>query len=492
MTPSIRTSAAGAPRAVVWFRRDLRLADNPALQAALDAGYAPVPVYVHAPGEEGAGATGAAGRAWLGRSLAALSAALEAKGAGLVLRQGETLATLRALVAETGAVAVYWNRLYEPALQARDAIVEQALRGDGLHVETCNGALLAEPWTVATGSGEPYRVFTPFWRNASQRPAGVATTDAPARLPALPAALAKGAVADLRLAPTPAWDAGFWSSWEPGEAGAQDMLEAFVDGALHGYHEQRDLPDRIGTSRLSPHLHFGEISPRQVVARLARRQRPAVDERDLARYLTELGWREFAHHLLHHFPHSVEHNLNRRFDAFAWAPVDEALLDAWRHGRTGVPLVDAGMRELWATGWMHNRVRMVVASYLTRNLRMHWRHGADWFRNTLVDHDLANNIAGWQWSAGTGADAAPYFRMLSPVAQAARFDPAGRYIRHWVPELVALPTPALFSPWDYPRVARELAPAYPALPVVDPKASREAAIAAHQAMARIAVAAARA
>jgi deoxyribodipyrimidine photo-lyase len=497
MSITDRTAGTARTRALVWFRRDLRMADNPALQAALDAGHAPVPVYVHAPEEEGAGAAGAAGRAWLARSLAALTASLGAKGSGIVVRRGETLATLRALVAETGAVAVYWNRLYEPALQARDARVEQALRGDGLHVETANAALLAEPWTVATGGGEPYRVFTPFWRNASQRLAGVVTTDAPARLPALPEGLAAGAVTDLRLAPTPAWDNGFWDAgspdaWQPGEAGAQDMLEAFVEGALHGYHEQRDLPDRIGTSRLSPHLHFGELSPRQVVDRLARRQRPAVEERDLTRYLTELGWREFAHHLLHHFPHSVGENLNRRFDGFAWAPVDDTLLAAWQQGRTGVPLVDAGMRELWATGWMHNRVRMVVASFLTRNLRMHWRHGADWFRDTLVDHDLANNIAGWQWSAGSGADAAPYFRMLSPMAQSARFDPSGRYIRRWVPELAALPTPALFAPWEHPRVARELAPSYPAQPVVDPKASREAAIAAHQAMRQIAVAAVRA
>jgi deoxyribodipyrimidine photo-lyase len=482
--PTSDRRTAAASHALVWFRRDLRLADNPALQAALDAGHVPVPVYVHAPEEEGAGAAGAAGRAWLGRSLAALSTTLEAVGSGLVVRQGATLASLRALVAQTGAVAVYWNRLYEPAVLARDADIERALRADGLHVETANAALLAEPWTVATGGGEPYRVFTPFWRNASQRLAGITASDAPARLPALPPALERGAVADLRLAPTRDWDSGFWAEWEPGEAGAQDMLEAFVDGALRGYHEQRDLPDRIGTSRLSPHLHFGEISPRQIVARLARRQRPAVDERDMTRYLTELGWREFAHHLLHHFPHSVDSNLNRRFDGFAWAPPDPALLAAWQRGRTGVPLVDAGMRELWATGWMHNRIRMVVASFLTRNLRMHWTHGASWFRDTLVDHDLANNIAGWQWSAGTGADAAPYFRMLSPVAQAARFDPQGRYIRRWVPELAALPTPALFAPWEQPALARTLAPAYPAQPVVDPKASREAAIAAHQALRR--------
>jgi deoxyribodipyrimidine photo-lyase len=470
------------PHALVWFRRDLRLADNPALQAALDAGFAPVPVYVHAPGEEGPGAAGAAGRAWLGRSLDALSGDLAALGSGLVVRAGDSLAALRALAAETGARAVFWNRMYEPAAAARDARVEHALRADGLHVGTGNASLLAEPWTVATGNGDAYRVFTPFWRNASQRLAGVVATPPPARLPALAAVANAGAVSDLRLAPRIGWDAGFWSDWQPGEAGAQEMLEAFVDGALHGYAEQRDLPDRIGTSRLSPHLHFGEVSPRQIVVRLARRQRPPVAEGDLTRYLTELGWREFAHHLLHHFPHSVAGNLNRKFDAFGWAPPDATQLSAWQRGRTGVPLVDAGMRELWATGWMHNRVRMVVASFLTRNLRLHWQHGAEWFRDTLVDADLANNVAGWQWSAGTGADAAPYFRILSPVAQAERFDPQGRYIRRWVPELANLPAPALFAPWEHPAAARKLAPDYPAAPLVDPKASRATALDAYQAM----------
>jgi deoxyribodipyrimidine photo-lyase len=207
-----------------------------------------------------------------------------------------------------------------------------------------------------------------------------------------------------------------------------------------------------------------------------------VAEGDLTRYLTELGWRDYAHHLLHHFPHSVAGNLNRKFDAFGWAPPDATQLSAWQRGRTGVPLVDAGMRELWATGWMHNRVRMVVASFLTRNLRLHWQHGAEWFRDTLVDADLANNVAGWQWSAGTGADAAPYFRILSPVAQAERFDPQGRYIRRWVPELANLPAPALFAPWEHPAAARKLAPDYPAAPLVDPKASRATALDAYQAM----------
>ena len=467
-------------RALVWFRRDLRLADNPALRAALDAGQAPVPVYIHAPDEEGAWAPGAASHAWLDRSISALSADLAAAGSGLVVREGPSLDTLLRLAADTGAEAVYWNRLYEPAALARDSAVESGLRAAGLEARSFNGALLAEPWTVATGNGDPYRVFTPFWRNASQQLAGISTTPAPSRLPPLPDGLPAGEPSALGLAPRPGWDRGFWKHWQPGEAGALDMLEAFADGAGHGYKQQRNIPDRIGTSKLSPHLHFGEISPRQIVSRLAQRQSPPIAEVDHYCFLSELGWREFSHHLLFHFPHTSDQDLNPRFANFEWAPPDPALLEAWQKGRTGVPLVDAGMRELWHTGWMHNRVRMVVASYLTRNLRYHWRHGARWFWDTLVDADLANNSQGWQWSAGTGADAAPYFRIFSPVSQAERFDVEGRYIRQWVPELANLPVPALFEPWDHPAKARQFAPDYPVSPIVDPKASREAALAAYQ------------
>jgi deoxyribodipyrimidine photo-lyase len=469
-------------RALVWFRRDLRLADNPALRAALDAGHAPVPVYIHAPDEEGGWAPGAASRAWLSRSLAALASDLEAHGSGLLVRHGPSLEALLALAAEVGADAVYWNRLYEPASLARDRAVETGLRDAGLSAHSFNGALLAEPWTVATGSGGPYRVFTPFWRNLAQRLDGFVATTAPERLPPLPDGLVPGKVGDLGLAPGIAWDRGFWEAWQPGEAGALEMLDAFVEGAARGYKAQRDIPDRIGTSRLSPHLHFGEISPRQIVACLAQGHRPPIQDADRIAYLAELGWREFAHHLLFHFPHTSDRDLNPRFAQFDWATPDPTVLAAWQQGRTGVPLVDAGMRELWHTGWMHNRVRMIVASFLTRNLRYHWRTGARWFWDTLVDADLANNSQGWQWSAGTGADAAPYFRIFSAAAQAARFDPQGRYIRRWVPELARLPTPALFAPWEHPAKAREFAPDYPASPIVDPKTSREAALSAYQSL----------
>ncbi len=470
------------PHALVWFRRDLRLADNPALQAALDAGHVPVPVYIHAPDEEAPWAPGAASRAWLHRSLQALDADLRARGSRLVIRRGDSLAELEKLIAETKAEALHWNRLYEPACIARDTRIKQGLKSRGLDVESHNAALLVEPWTVQTGSGEPYRVFTPFWKNARQRLDPRAPPAAPARLPAPPVDLLSLGVEDLGLAPPahePRWDAGFWEHWRPGEAGALELLEAFLDGAARGYKEQRNYPDRIATSKLSPHLHFGEISPRTVVSAVLAQAWPTAVQPDIDHFLSELGWREFSHHLLFHFPHTAQDNLNPRFEEFAWADPDPALLRAWRRGRTGVPIVDAGMRELWHTGWMHNRVRMVVASFLTKNLRYHWRHGADWFWDTLVDADLANNTQGWQWTAGTGADAAPYFRIFSPVAQAEKFDPAGKYVRRWVPELAALPDAALAAPWEDAGLLRRLAPGYPARPVVDLRASREAALAAY-------------
>jgi deoxyribodipyrimidine photo-lyase len=467
--------------ALVWFRRDLRLADNPALQAALASAYAPIPVYVHAPDEDAPWAPGAASRAWLDRSLRALARELDARGSRLLVRWGPGLAALEALVAETGAEAVFWNRLYEPAAIARDRAVKQALAARGVLVRSSNGALLAEPWTVATAAGEPCRVFTPFWKKVRPRLEidASAPVDAPARLPAVDAGVASEPIDALGLAPAPAWDARFWDAWRPGEAGAQASLEAFLADALDDYDAGRDRPDRDGTSRLSPHLHFGEISPRQVAARVLARNgagAEAADSRE--RLLAELGWREFAHHLLYHFPHSAEADFNLRFAGFAWNPPDAAWLRAWQAGRTGVPIVDAGMRQLWATGWMHNRVRMVVASFLCKNLRLHWTHGARWFWDTLVDADLASNTLGWQWSAGTGADAAPYFRIFNPVTQARRFDPDGDYVRRWVPELAHLPTRALFAPWEHPEALRQHAPDYPSRPVVDLAASRAAALAA--------------
>ncbi|MBN6148790.1 deoxyribodipyrimidine photo-lyase [Xanthomonas sp. AmX2] len=466
--------------AIVWFRRDLRLDDQPALRAALDAGHTPVPLYLHSPEDDGAWAPGAASRAWLHRSLQALQRQLAERGSRLLLRTGAAEPALRRLIDETGAVAVYWNRRYEPAMQSRDARIKRSLREQGLEVRSSNASLLFEPWTLATKQGGPYKVFTPFWRSALSQWRMPPPDPAPQYLPALPAAWHSVALEQLGLQPGRDWDRGFWEVWQPGADGAHEALEVFVDGAMRGYLHDRDRPDRVGTSRLSPHLHFGEIAPWRVVAELER-QRSAATGADIDGYIRQLGWRDFAHHLLHHFPHTPERNLDPRFDRFAWAAPDPALLQAWRHGRTGVPIVDAGLRELWHTGWMHNRVRMIVASYLCKHLRVHWREGARWFWDTLVDADLANNTLGWQWVAGTGADAAPYFRIFNPVTQAQRFDPDGRYIARWVPELAPLPAKQRHAPWQWPLQLAACAPGYPRQPIVDLTVGRDAALAAYRA-----------
>jgi deoxyribodipyrimidine photo-lyase len=467
------------PNALVWFRNDLRLADNPALQAAVDGGYAPVCVYLHAPTEEGDWPPGAASNAWRHRSLARLDADLRRRGSRLRFFRGPSLQTLQTLAAACGAEAVFWSRRYEPAIERRDTRIKQALRAQGLHAESFNSALLFEPWQLRTGQGGPYKVFTPFWRSALADWRIPDVLDAPASLARIDDGPEGVALEALQLAPAHDWDQGFWDAWTPGEAGAHETLEVFVDGALRGYREGRDRPDHAGTSRLSPYLHFGEIAPWRVVVQLET-ARNAGNSADVDACLRELGWREFAHHLMHHFPESTQRNLNPRFDGFEWAPRHDADLQAWRSGHTGVPIVDAGMRELWHIGWMHNRVRMVVASYLCKHMRQHWLEGARWFWDTLVDADLASNTLGWQWVAGTGADAAPYFRVFNPVAQAQKFDPDGRYIARWVPELAALPLPARFAPWTEPALAAKLAPGYPPLPIVDLAAGRGAALEAYR------------
>jgi deoxyribodipyrimidine photo-lyase len=466
---------------LVWFRRDLRLADNPALVAASESGLPVVPVYVHAPDEEAPWAPGAASRWWLHHSLVALDRSLRARGSRLVVRRGPTEAALEALIRETGATHVFWNRLYEPAIVARDTALKARLRERGLDARSFNANQLVEPWEIATGGGGPYRVFTPFWRNLSGRIVPQAPVPPPVRLKT--PELASVPVEALGLLPEIPWDAGFRDVWTPGEAGAVARLEAFLDGAVEPYATERDRPDRPGTSRLSPHLHFGEIGPRQIVHAL---HQAGLGERGAA-FVRELGWREFATHLLYHFPHTSDAPLDPGFARFPWAEVEPRRLRAWQRGRTGIPIVDAGMRELWTTGWMHNRVRMIVASFLTKNLRYHWLHGARWFWDTLVDADLPNNTQGWQWSAGSGADAAPYFRIFNPVLQGERFDPEGAYVRRHVPELARVPPKAIHKPWtlrpaELAALGLEGSPY--ARPLIDLTASREAALAAYHAMRR--------
>jgi deoxyribodipyrimidine photo-lyase len=460
--------------ALVLFRRDLRLTDHPALVAACSEYERVLPVYVHAPQEEAPWSPGAASRWWLHHSLSALQQQLAAQGGELHVARGDSLAILRALIRASGADAVYWNRRYEPAAIARDTALKGALHADGVAVHSQPGNLWCEPWQLATSAGQPYRVFTPYWRKlrATLRPETPLPKARARTWLRLPASLALDA---LQLRPLVPWDAGFAQTWQPGEAGAEELLEIFADDALHHYSGSRNLPARHGTSRLSPHLHFGEITPRQIhhaleacASRQEARERP-----DLETYLRELGWREFAHHLLYHFPGTPEANFNPRFDGFRWADDHPSAIERWQQGRTGIPLVDAGMRELWHTGWMHNRVRMITASFFTKNLRQHWRHGARWFWDTLVDADLANNTLGWQWVAGCGADAAPYFRVFNPYSQAAKFDPDARYLKRWLPELSTLPPKLLHEPWRDPRALA--ACGYPA-PMVDLAATREAAL----------------
>jgi deoxyribodipyrimidine photo-lyase len=437
---------------LLWFRQDLRLADNPALAAAVARGGPVIPVYVWSPEEEGSAAPGAACRWWLHQSLKALDASLRPLGSRLIVRRGPARATLGALAAETGATAVLWNRRYEPAVSARDREVKASLAAAGLAVESFNSALLFEPWELATGSKTPFQVFTPFWRACLSRPAAPAPLRAPAAIAAPVRWPETLPLSSLALEPAIDWTGGIAAAWTPGEAGAQAALRAFLRGAVEAYPVARDRPAEPGTSRLSPHLHHGELGPRQI--------RAALDPADpgAGAYLRELGWREFAHHVLFHFPHTVDRPLRPAFAHFPWADAPAALR-AWQRGRTGYPLVDAGMRELWATGWMHNRVRMVVASFLTKHLLLPWQEGARWFWDTLVDADQANNTLGWQWVAGSGADAAPYFRIFNPATQAEKFDPEGRYVRRWVPELGSdrYPAPIVDHAWARSRALAALA-----------------------------------
>ncbi len=408
-------------RTIVWFRQDLRLADNPALTHAAAQGEV-VPVFIWAPDEEGDWPPGAASRWWLHHSLAALAADLRKLGSRLVILHGPTADALRALLAETSADGVVWNRRYEPAAIARDSSIKREIDG----TRSFNGSLLREPWTMPGRSGAGYRVFTPFWR--ALRADGVPEPPLPVPEIRAPGTCPQSLELEtLGLLPSIPWDEGMAAAWEPGEQGARARLGAFLERAA-AYGADRDRPARP-SSELSPHLHHGELSPRQVWHAVSQAAGSPAEP-----FLRQLAWREFAHHLLYHVPETVTEPLRPSFQAMPWRE-NAADLRAWQRGRTGFGLVDAGMRQLWASGWMHNRARLVTASFLTKDLLIHWHAGARWFWDTLVDADLANNTLGWQWVAGCGADAAPYFRIFNPGTQAAKFDPEESYVRHWIPEL---------------------------------------------------------
>ncbi|MDD2816358.1 MAG: deoxyribodipyrimidine photo-lyase [Thiotrichaceae bacterium] len=456
--------------ALLWLRRDLRLADNPALVAAIQQGYEIIPVYIHAPNEAGAWQIGAASRCWLHHSLVALQQQLLTRRSQLFcFRSENSLHSLQQLIQETQASAVFWNRLYEPALIARDTEIKQQLRSQGIHTQSYNSALLNEPWQVQNKSKQAYKVFTPYWKTCLNLPIA-APLPAPEQIP-LPKVLPQHALAmaELNLLPRVNWDRGFYQAWDIGEVAAQCQLHAFGSRVVE-YATQRDFPAIMGVSRLSPYLHFGELSPQQVLTTV-QNFAPALD---ILSFQRQLYWREFAYHLLYHFPETPQQALNLKFERFPWQE-NPQVLRAWQQGETGIPIIDAGMRELWHTGWMHNRVRMLVASWLTKNALIHWQTGARWFWETLLDADLANNTLGWQWVAGCGADAAPYYRLFNPMLQSSKFDEAGAYIRRWIPELNNLDKHSIHAPWTAANPPRN----YPA-PVLDFQQSRERALAAYQ------------
>ena len=459
---------------IVWFRQDLRTRDNPALAAAAARGTV-VPIFILDELSSGSRwRLGRASRWWLHHSLAALRNDL----GQLALLRGESRQLLPAIIKKVGASAVYWNRCYEPFAVARDTELKVSLQKLGVEVRSFNGSLLHEPWELATGSGGPFKVYTPYWRASLSKPVMAPLPASNLKVETcanLGERLEKWSLLPIK----PNWAARWGALWQPGEAGALSQFDEFAKNRLTKYREIRDRPDLQGTSRLSPHLHWGEISPRQIWARLNREAEDPLKQHGADKFLSEIGWREFSHHLLYHFQTLPEQNWRQNFDAYPWRE-SASDLKAWQRGMTGYPLVDAGMRELWQTGWMHNRARMIAASFLVKHLRIDWRHGEAWFWDTLVDADLANNAAGWQWVAGSGADASPYFRIFNPIIQGKKFDPNGDYVRRWCPELARLPNEFIHEPFKakpeaLARAGIKLGSTYPS-PIVDHDQARRAAL----------------
>ena len=461
------------PPALVWFRQDLRLADNTALTEAARAGPV-IPVFIWSPDEEGGWPPGAASGWWLSRSLAALDESLRHRGLRLVLRPGPSADTLLNLARETGARAVYWNRRYEPAALRRDDDVERTLKNAGILTAHFADALLFEPSNISSSTGGPYRVFTPFWKACLKHAEPSEPLPVPQNLRGPDVWPVSESTTQFIKELHPSWNEYYEETWLPSEEQATKVFERFVTRSLQTYAVMRDRPDMDGVSRLSPYLHYGQISPR-TVWHTAR----AHDEECAMPFLRQLGWREFAHHLLVHFPHTSDTPLRTEYTHYPWK-TDMDALKAWKTGTTGYPVVDAAMRDLRRTGWMHNRLRMIVASFLVKDLLIPWQEGARWFWERLVDADLASNTLGWQWTAGCGADAAPFFRVFNPVTQARKFDPDGTYVRRALPELAQLPTKHLHAPWEAPdgvllRAGVRLGETYP-YPVVDHAAARRRAL----------------
>ena len=468
---------------IYWIRRDLRLSDNRALSSAANDGRPVIPVCIRER-DGGIGVLGAAQAWWLERSLEWLAKRYDALGAGLVLRTGKPLSVLRELIEETGAQEVFWNRRYDPDGIATDASIKKALRDDGIAAESFAGHILHEPSRFKTKTGGPYKVYTPFWKAFSSDTQVPPPLDAPEKL-TVPKTLPRSeSLHDWNLYPgKPNWAHEFSEVWTPGEAGALERLQDFLENDAAAYADERDRPTKTATSRLSPHLTLGEISPATIWHKVEAAKKIGAENRK--KFLQELMWRDFSYHLLFHAPDLAKTNWNSRFDAFEWHD-DEEGFDAWTRGRTGYPVVDAGMRQLWRQGYMHNRVRMIAASFLIKDLMIDWRRGEAWFRDTLVDADPASNAASWQWVAGSGADAAPFFRIFNPILQGEKFDPEGDYVRTYVPELAKLPARHIHAPFNAPQKVLEkagikLGETYPN-PIVDHKSARERALSAFKAI----------
>lgn len=461
-----------ASTSIAWLRNDLRLADNPALSAAVGSADTALAVYVHET-TKGVRRPGAAARWWLHQSLLALGENLAERGIELMVLAGDAFEVLPNLVRERGATTLFWNRRYAPGEREADAAIKERLKQDGVAVESFPANLLVEPWDIASGQGKPYSVFTPFWKTLRAMPIPVPMPGPEAGKPI------RGDTVDVDFR-APNWSRKLAPHWSVGEAAARQRLTEFLDEQLEDYAAGRDFPGRNATSRLSPHLRFGEISPRQVwhaaqaVAHSDHGKQAAVDK-----FLSELAWRDFSYHQLYHRPDIATVPMQPKYAGLEWRAA-KAELAAWQQGQTGLPIVDAGMRELWETGYMQNRVRMLTASLLAKNLLIDWRLGEQWFWDCLIDADIANNPASWQWVAGSGLDASPYFRIFNPVTQGERFDGAGDYVRRWVPELAALPDEWVHRPADAPRDVLQKAgvtigESYPA-PIIDLKMSRARAL----------------
>lgn len=461
---------------IVLFRQDLRINDNPALSAAVKQGNV-LPLFVWSPDEDKVWPMGDASKWWLYYSLCSLKEELQQVGLDLIVRQGGCLLeVLKKVITESGAKSIYWNRCYEPHAISRDTYIKKNLIDAGYEVASFNGSLLFEPWTILNKQGKPFQVFTPFWKTC--------LLQGSVRQPLPPivkykidkrSCIYSDTIDSLNLLPKTHWDEGLKQTWHPGSKGADGALKAFINH-IGNYESQRDRPDKNGVSMLSPYLHFGELSPRMIWQSIKENN---LENEGVECFLRQLGWREFAHHLLFHFPFTPNKPLRQNFELFKWKN-DPAGLKAWQKGLTGYPFVDAGMRQLWRTGWMHNRVRMVVGSFLVKDLRISWLEGAKWFWDTLVDADLANNTLGWQWVGGCGADAAPYFRIFNPITQGEKFDPEGVYIKKWIPELAKMPIKWIHRPWEAPadvlnKAGVVLGDSYP-YPIVDHAEARGKAL----------------